>query len=369
MNFTPLVSPAVTPLETQLHYVDHPMENFSPLTSPALLAANNSMLPGGRGLQMPSNTSPVDCSFDYAGVTSVPTRSSGRKSRRKTSTASTRTPAPSVKPSPATKPQHKKSQSSSAFISANEVRSTLEQLKRHAEQSTTSTASEGRMLATETSVPNSLSPEELSDVLMPPPATPQSASTGRSPVLNGKQPESKRLSPVEQVEQPATPASLMRIKKQPTKTNSRKREASHLKEQSAPTEADADQVVNEIALPEPAASRPKKLVPQSGDTVRTSTQGQFTSRTDKSHGGAPVTSTPSTVNSPTSPALPSPTTPNGRKAPDSKSRPRDTRKRGSISGGKISPALRPKISPSIKPLLPEGGKHTKKTLSITHTHH
>ena len=148
----------------------------------------------------------------------------------------------------------------------------------------------------------------------------------------------------------------MRIKKQATKTNARKREASHLKEQTAHEEADMEQVMHEIALPEPAASRNRKLVPQSLDTARANTKGQSSKLTDKTEDKAPIASTPSVLASPTSKALTSPSGPSARKELETMPKPKETKKRGSSSGEKISPALRPRISPSIKPLLPEGGE-------------
>jgi hypothetical protein len=66
--------------------------------------------------------------------------------------------------------------------------------------------------------------------------------------------------------------------------------------------------------------------------------------------------------SPTLSALASPTSPgfaiNGGKKTDSKGG-RMNKKRNSTSSTLVSPALRPKISPSMKPLLPEGGKSTE----------
>ena len=71
---------------------------------------------------------------------------------------------------------------------------------------------------------------------------------------------------------------------------------------------------------------------------------------------APITAATSALPSPQLDAMGSPTGSSGGKRGDTKLRGRDSKKRNSQGSMHVSPALRPKISPSIKPLLPEGGE-------------
>ena len=382
MNFTPLVSPAVTPLDTQFRYPDYDAstEAFSPLTSPALRAqsqaAQHSVYGTVRGSDTSDTTSPVDLSLEYNGPTSGSTPGSLRKSRRKVSTSSTKNPARAVRQSPAMKPQGRKKQPSSTVIPPKEVAGIIEQARRKQEAGSIPTASDGKTAlysSQDSSGADSVSPEPLSEILMPPPATPRSNSAGRSPYLGAKQAGPPAIA--DQTGEPATPASLMQLRRQAEKATAGQRQSSHLKKQATLAEADMEQIMEDIALPEPAANATKKPVLQSIDTAQANkdrTMPAVSARRKAHHGpvSAPVTASGSTFPSPQTSAMASPTGTISSKRGDPKGKAQDLRKRSSTHSGKESPALRPRISPSIKPLLPEGGKSlisATQLLAFTHS--
>ena len=155
--------------------------------------------------------------------------------------------------------------------------------------------------------------------------------------------------------EPATPASLMKIRKQAGKASGVHRQTSSLKEQTALAEANMEQIMEDIVLPEPANTN-KKPVLRPINTTDTHTE-QPTRKVPKyGPASAPITAATSAFPSPQLDAMGSPTGSSGGKRGDTKLRGRDSKKRNSQGSMHVSPALRPKISPSIKPLLPEGGK-------------
>ena len=368
MNFTPLVSPAVTPLDTQLRYPDYAAssESFSPLTSPALRAQNHaahaSVYCNMRGSDTSDTTSPVDVNIDYCAPTSSSATVSLRKSRRKASTSSTKTPARTVRQSPAMKPQSRKKQPSSTVIPPKEVAGIIEEARKQQDASGKGVTSDGKrawQYSQDSSGPDSVSPEPLSEILMPPPATPRSNSAGRSPYLNAKKGGPQVT--VDETGEPATPASLMRLRKQAEKVKSDRRGPSHLKDHRDFAEGDMEQVIDGIALPEPAASNSKKPTLQSIDIARANTEqkAQVTSTRKTPRNGpvsAPITASESASASPSVSALTSLNGTAQRKSSDLRANASDLKKRGNTNSEKASPALRPRISPSIKPLLPEGGE-------------
>ena len=369
MIFTPLVSPAVTPLDTQFQYPDYAAttETLSPLTSPALRAqtqnaAQYSVYGAVRGSDTSDTTSPIDPNLDYAAHTSASTPASLRKSKRKTSSASTKNPARAVRQSPAMKPQ-RKSKPSSTVIPPKEITGIIEEARKSKPSSKAAQHPDGKLplpYSQDSSGADSVSPEPLSEILMPPPATPKSSSSSRSPYLNPKQKEPQEAPMQDVVGEPATPASLMKIRKQAGKANGVHRQTSNLKEQAALAEANMEQIMEDIVLPEPANTN-KKPVLRPINTTDTDT-GQPTPtmspRKVPKYGpaSAPITAATSAFPSPQLDAMGSPTGSSGGKRGDTKLRGRDSKKRNSQGSMHVSPALRPKISPSIKPLLPEGGE-------------
>ncbi|KAG8526837.1 uncharacterized protein KY384_008266 [Bacidia gigantensis] len=365
MNFTPLISPAVTPLETQYRYTDAPLEPFSPLTSPALQAQNqishSSIYSSIRGSDTSNTTSPIDLNLDYPAPPSTSTPGSMRRSRRKTSSSSAKVPARAPKRSPAMKPQSKKKQPTSAVIPAKEIAGVLEQASKKQTASNMSAVADGQSSLThnyESSGADSVSPESLSEILMPPPATPRSKSASKSPYLNGVQVDSQLH--IDQNGEPATPASLMRIRKQAGKAGKQRQEAGRLKKQVSIAEADMEQIIEDIILPEPAVNENKKPALQSIDTAQANrdhgTPNGSTGLNIRSGPvSAPVTATGSSFPSPAISTITSPRAVGIGKQSDSRAKGNASKKRGNLNSEKASPALRPRISPGIKPLLPEGG--------------
>lgn len=369
MIFTPLVSPAVTPLDTQFQYPDYaaPTDAFSPLTSPALRAQNqnaaqHSVYGAVRGSDTSDTTSPIDHNLDYSAHTSASTPASLRKSKRKTSSASTKNPARAVRQSPAMKPQ-RKSKPSSTVIPPKEISGIIEEARKSKPSAKAIQNAEGKLslpYGQDSSGADSVSPEPLSDILMPPPATPKSSSASRSPYLNAKQKEAQEAPMQDTNGEPATPASLMKIRKQAGKANRVHRQTSSLKEQTALAEADMEQIMEDIVLPEPANITKKPVLRpiNTTDTNLDQSTPTMSARKAPRYGpaSAPITAATSTFPSPQLGAMASPTGTAPGKRSDPKLRARDSKKRNSQGSVHVSPALRPKISPSIKPLLPEGGK-------------
>ena len=369
MIFTPLVSPAVTPLDTQFQYPDYAAatDAFSPLTSPALRAQNqsatqHSVYGAVRGSDTSDTTSPTDANLDYSAHTSASATASLRKSKRKTSSASTKNPARAVRQSPAMKPQ-RKSKPLSTVIPAKEISGIIEEARQSKPSSKGSQKADGKLplpYSQDSSGADSVSPEPLSDILMPPPATPKSTSASRSPYLNANQKEPQETPMQDTNGEPATPASLMKIRKQGGKVNGSHRQSSNLKEQTALAEADMEQIMEDIVLPEPANTNKKPVLRPINTANTASDQSTPTTSTRKTPrygpASAPITATTSAFPSPQLSAITSPIGSGSGKRSDPKLRARDSKKRNSQGSVHVSPALRPKISPSIKPLLPEGGE-------------
>jgi hypothetical protein len=181
---------------------------------------------------------------------------------------------------------------------------------------------------------DSVSPEPL-DNSMPPPKYPASASATNSPAIVAKSKKGGRQGP-------ATPASLMKMQK------SRGAKAAVAE---APPPLSIDPSLPPLALPEAAASPTSPDISPADLSISRKTPKLGPMSTPGSSGvisALTMTAPDSTLHSPLSGGFS-----NAKKA-DPKPR---NKKRGSImNGALVSPALRPKISPSIKPLLPEGGE-------------
>ncbi len=366
MIFTPLVSPAVTPLDTPFQYPEYaaPVDAFSPLTSPALRAQNqppqHSVYGAVRGSDTSETTSPIDPGLELSTPTTCSTTASLRKSKRKTSSSSTKNPNRAVRQSPAMKPQSRKKQPSSTIIAPKEISGIIEEARRSKQTSNVQQTADGKLHfphSRDSSGPDSVSPEPLSDILMPPPATPKSSSASRSPYLNAKQ-NGHEAAPLQDANgEPATPASLMKIRKQAGKVNGMNRRASSLKEQAALAEADLEQIMKDIVLPESAdTTRKPALKPINRDANTDQSTPVTGARKAPIYGpaSAPITANTSALPSPQ--LVASPTSMGTIQRVDSRLKSKDPKNRNSQSSVHASPALRPKISPSIKPLLPEGGK-------------
>uniref|UniRef100_L2G3M0 Phosphorus acquisition-controlling protein n=1 Tax=Colletotrichum fructicola (strain Nara gc5) TaxID=1213859 RepID=L2G3M0_COLFN len=183
MAFTPLVSPAVTPLDPHFQMeaggFTIPGAYFSPLTSPALHAQTNAQ----------------PAAMDLAKKV--------RKSNARVKAKS------SVRQSPITKPQRKKAGPTPKMVS--QALTEMQEVNEDGlDQMLPSTALPAPM-SSEESENASVSPENLSD--MPPPPLPQKASS-KSPFIQPQpQPQPHPAIPahIQGKPSPATPASLMKL--------------------------------------------------------------------------------------------------------------------------------------------------------------
>jgi len=348
-NFTPLVSPAVTPQDShyqqQLPEFAVPGTYFSPLTSPALLAQNalrqrragQHTQPSTAGTSAAPSPTGSNFDIDMTGNESLPIKQAVRR-RKQHDSPIARGSATSLRQSPAVKPKKRKSESLSTALADSVITQQLQ--------------------SRENSANDSVSPEALSDSLMGPPPRPGSAV--QSPVIN---PQANSAPPSTIVNgnanmnraAPATPASLMYI------DNSQRANIAQRLTQSVQPSAMSRQEpgLDDFALPPSATSNRQ---PRSGIASADTTPRIQARKTPKL---GPLTTASSTMNRPgsatSSPSISAITSPQSASTPffGKDGKPRKNSKRGSISAGSnvlVSPALRPKISPSIKPLLPEGGQ-------------
>ncbi|KAI9724764.1 MAG: hypothetical protein M1812_000039 [Candelaria pacifica] len=365
MVFTPLVSPAVTPLDAQFQLPEYTMPGayFSPLTSPALEAQTYD---GNRmyytNIPISDNSvppSPLDLNIDPALSNTGSYPSPARKTRRRPS-ASLRTTGRAVRQSPAMKPQRRKGTSTSS-TNMKELNGIGEGNQATRKQCDIAPPA---MLPVpfhqDASDADSISPEPLSTEMAPPPLPKPSAvgqpSRSATDVLHSK----SETNGVNIELSPATPASLMRLQQQANKKGVVVQSPPLDEQISLPDEIGP--VLEDMTLPEEASSTTPALPPietRETDDQRTPTlSGKTTLKT------APPKITPVKVSNQCLPnsADPSPIV-NGLNSPNEtitskraepRASARGAKKRSGTASVQVSPALRPRISPSIKPLLPEG---------------
>ncbi|KAE8375900.1 hypothetical protein BDV26DRAFT_266851 [Aspergillus bertholletiae] len=345
--YTPLVSPAMTPLETQFRLPEYtiPGEYFTPLTSPALEAqnANSTGYPfhSGHVSDMGFVNSPIDSSIPVSSSPNSPglIRKHHRRRPSNTKTFSARA---KKQQSPSVRPQTRKK--SLLQINSDEVLNGLSQ-HQSGPRSQPSTGSGLRYGSNESSGQDSVSPEPLSEPLMPPPALPPAR---RSPAIAPQTAQS-------QTNEPATPAMLMRIQRP-------QHSPAAIGQAPAPVLSEShDDIMEDVILPE--AATPTTHFSQS-QVARIDTSLRNI-RTDTASPATPASLTPaleprstplaersssSLAPSPRTVAMPSPSGPVGKKSDTPKLGPLG-RKRQSLSTSQPSPNLRPKISPSIQPLV------------------
>ena len=269
----------------------------------------------------------MDLIVDGNPATSAPP--SGKRHRRKPSISS-RPATRSIRQSPIVKPQSSRRKialSSNSLVDLAESRkSPPNALKPHQKFLNSSGSTDG-------SGPDSVSPEPLSDVLMPPPALKR--ASGKSPI------SALRLASQTGIE-PVTPATLMKIQKGQTSSPRVSNQAKQIRRDS--------DAMEDIMLPESATSSRPTLTPIDTSTVVVDDEStpRLSAKTPKMF----ADSTPRT--SALSPAILSPNNAPNHKRGESKSgRGKATRQASTPS--QISPALRPKISPSLQPLVPGTG--------------
>ncbi|KIW83274.1 hypothetical protein Z517_02519 [Fonsecaea pedrosoi CBS 271.37] len=320
VSFTPLVSPAQTPMDGGFTMSDYGLadEFFSPLTSPAIEAQAAFSSTG-------TTASPVD--LNDLGVTGKSIPAGTKRPRRKGSNAA-RTPARSVKQSPAMKPQPRRRHPSLTSLPMDKIRNMLPQ---------------GALGSTlHPSAPNSavlqgsddsVSPEPLSEAAMRPPPVPH---PGKSPQSAGNTQNTQSTNPV-------TPATLMRM---PSNQSLPMKHVEH----HGPLQG-ADEPMEDIMLPAAAASATMSQGLQNIDIGKGSVSGEHTPTISAKSAKISAASTPRS-------ALTRVTSQETFAKPgkiESRTGGRASKKRQSTTSATISPALRPKISPSISPLAPAAG--------------
>ncbi|PYH42779.1 phosphate-sensing transcription factor PHO4 [Aspergillus saccharolyticus JOP 1030-1] len=338
--YTPLVSPAMTPLESQFRLPEYtiPGEYFTPLTSPALEAqhTNSTNYPfhSSQVSEMGFVPSPAEHSLTMS--TNVSSPGVMRKHRRQPSSTKSFSARAKKQQSPSVRPQTRKK--SLMSLNPDEVFSSLSQDQAvHLPQ--TPGGSGLRYASNESSGQDSVSPEPLSEPLMPPPALPPSR---RSPAIR---PQPAR--PPEPSE-PATPAMLMRIQRSPLSISQT------VPPSNLTVSETQDDVMEDVILPEAATSLAPFARPQltriettvQANTVSSATSGNINPALEPKSAKRNTSLAPS----PRSIAMPSPSGPLPKKSDTPKLGPLG-RKRQSMSSSQASPSLRPKISPSIQPLV------------------
>ncbi|KAF2963435.1 hypothetical protein GQX73_g10128 [Xylaria multiplex] len=342
MSFTPLVSPAVTPLDAPFP-VDHqfmvPSAYFSPITSPALYAQPDSTVfydPRHSGHTSQTTNSPVAMDVESPSASTAADNLS--KEPRKNNAPRRK---PKVRQSPITKPQRRKT-ASTPVMNAQALSELAEVVAEGTELGAMPTSVSAS--SNEESENASVSPEALE---MPPPPLPLPRSARQSPNIAPQTQNSDKPAPAPLLKSqngkpsPATPASLFRI---------------------SPRNQTADHTHADPNAPEHIESF---QLPESINSINTSEQRLPLLKTQQSPCVSPETETPKMT--PLQP-LPSPLvakpiqpasasqSPQLNPRPSSAVKktplmaPKGVRKRASISS--VSPALLPRISPNIKPLLP-----------------
>ncbi|KFY74214.1 hypothetical protein V499_05742 [Pseudogymnoascus sp. VKM F-103] len=349
LAFTPLVSPAVTPLETHFSLPEYtiPGAYFSPLSSPALHAHTEYSSMYSRAEV--SASSPSDMNIDLLPPPANSTGGPGRKHSIGAGRKPAKPRAPrAVRQSPVVKAQRRKMTSTS--ISA-ETLSELVEPALAAKRSSTNSPSQPQPRDS-SSENNSISPEHLSD--MAPPPLPSSNSVRKSPYLTAQNshPRVQQIISGTAAMSPATPASLMRIP--------RNKETMASPSLSVHAEQDDDQLMEDFVLPEAANphAEPPKVATLENNVAAAASLPTPGSRTPsfKPLNDRDTSSSTSTItnNNPTpSPQIkPQPPTPNPTSTPSLRKTPK-LAARGSAPrppSVHASPALLPRISPSLKPM-------------------
>jgi hypothetical protein len=313
MSFTPLVSPAQTPLTHAYSVPQYGTADdfFSPLTSPAIEAQQAFS-------STRTTASPIDLNSINAETASSKPTSAPRTRRRKNSTSATsRTGTRSVKQSPLVKAQTRRRKPSLTNLSTDKLNAILQ----HASDGQVTPTTRGTARALPGHVLNnaakssddSVSPEPLSEALMRPPPVPQAE---KSPMILGMPRES---SP----ENGVTPSTLMTL---PNKSSAA---ASVAVGPAIPEDS-----MEDIMLPGPGIQEQEVAQASNLDHVPVTS-----SKVPKISAG----STPRSL-------MPR------NKVENRPGTSRGGKKRGNTASASISPALRPKISPSISPLVPATGE-------------
>ena len=355
--YTPLISPAMTPLETQFRIPEYtiPGEYFTPLTSPALEAQNagSNAFPF-QTTQPPSSSMSVDQQNMVVSAPSSPAML--RKARRRPSTATRAGGRAAKAASPSIQPKNRLKQAMSAQLLAEDQ---IASRSADAARPATSTGGSASSLRYESndSSQNSVSPEPLSEPLMPPPALPH---TRKSPAMGPQRSEPP------QSEQVATPATLMNIQ---NRQHHVQESSGHFSGYATVVSEPQDEPMEDISLPEAATTTTTTITTTSMYTQPRAAQSDVAIDPAPSAKNTPFiepqsaipqsTNTQSTNKPPsgsvTPAVMPSPSGPVPKKEKERKQSV-SRGKRSSVASSHVSPALRPRISPNIQPLVRGEGK-------------
>lgn len=341
------MSPAVTPFDAQFCLPEYtiPGEYFTPLTSPALEARNSN----GNGYMYNTRqtpdlgflASPID-PFNQIPASSAPTSPGIAKKQRRKQSTSTRAATRAVRQSPSVRPQSRRKPHTGSSLNLEDSAhlSGWDQCKYGAKAS----GGYHNHSSNDNSAQDSVSPEPLSEPLMPPPAVPRS---GKSTFNTSRESGSDSKSG-----EAATPATLMKLQKQHAHTENTGPQfsgASTVVVNDAPDEVMTDATAPSNTNPNPAHA----------DTRSNEQTPTLIVKGKTPNSAGPLAEKP----------LPSPVAPSTQMGPGSspanaivpkrgepKSTGRVSKKRHSVNSPQASPALRPKISPSIQPLIRKDGK-------------
>lgn len=341
----------MTPLETQFRpEFTVPGEYFTPLTSPALEAQNSNSNSYSFTTQPQQNAqanlgyapSPVDS--NGLTMTSAPASPAVFKKQwqaRRPSTA-TRAGGRAAKASPSIQAKNWRKQNRNPQLLADDITNNNTSTQEQGSNRSANNVTSALRYSSNESSQDSVSPEPISEPLMPPPALPH-----KSPAIVPQLPESNTSAP-------ATPATLMRISNRPQHTQDPSGQFSGQASLVTSNELQ-DDAMEDVVLPKAVTEirpQPSRLI-----TANASTKDQ-----DKSATNTPTMEPQSTSSDRPSGsltpglhpgAMPSPSGPLPKKA---ESKTPTARKRQSINSSHASPALRPRISPSIQPLVRGDGK-------------
>ncbi|CAD0094097.1 unnamed protein product [Aureobasidium vineae] len=364
MAFTPLVSPAVTPRDSTFHPMHEytaPGAYFSPLTSPAIHAQQQNRNHAHGHYTNPTTAdnsaaaSPLDLNMDMDSLKDA-TDAAPRRSRRKPQMPHSAGPAARVRQSPIVKAQRRRSAHLSTIIPPHQVNNVLMEAQNRSQAQDSRTPSVEYMPPYhEESSAESISPEALPDSVMGPPPLPPSVF--HSPAL---QPQNHSAPPSTAIHShsgsmascPATPASLMSIRKK--QQNIDRSVGPHPGSGQFQVQSqDQLNMLEDLALPPSVAEPARPALNRIDTTLSNETTPRLAPAIKNKPRLAPSSSTTASpiIGATQSPAF----GPINAKLDQKRSQP--SKKRGSVgtTSALVSPAIRPKISPSIKPLLPEGG--------------
>lgn len=344
--FTPMASPAGTPQFHMLPEFTTPGAYFSPLSSPMLHAQNAQHSHHPQAFMSHPTTAPSSAApspsegnrdVDMGGNNASQELPNRRKSRRKIATPKSVAANARAKSSPAQKAQKRKTTSKT---SENDLR-----------RAVTSQPSTASLRHPDSSEAESISPEPLSEALMGPPPRPGSNLVQSTSSTEQQGPEAQAVGAA------ATPKSLLQRRGTQQLTNGQTGSA-----QISQHAGDLGGL-DDLALPE--AARPPAPAPINTQIAAADDEGDTPRISARKTPKLDATSTPSSARPPSTLPSPSvaafsPATAASTPAAILKDRKdgkggRGAKKRGSVS--QTNAKNLPRISPSIKPLLPEGSKY------------